>query len=82
MGNFQNLSNYGRRIVNVVLEKTHAPHDVGFFFLYVVRNGKVDLDQDLKKCRNANVLSEVQEWIHTNSDNLDLPMIREWLNEL
>ncbi len=71
------LSIYGHRIFNVLTKKPQTPHDIGFFFLYVIRNGKVELNKDLKNCTNSFIFQEVNDWLKTNPDDFDLPMIRE-----
>lgn len=75
--NPEELSIYGHRIYNVLTRKSQTPHDVGFFFLYVIRNGKVELDKDLKNCTNPFVLQQVNDWLKANPNDFDLPMIRE-----
>jgi hypothetical protein len=71
------LSAYGGRVVNVLIGKPQTPHDIGFFYMYVIRNGKVDLDKDLKECTNKRIVKEVNDWLAANPDHYDLPMIRE-----
>lgn len=73
----EELSIYGHRIFNVLTKKPQTPHDIGFFFLYVIRNGKVELNKDLKDCTNSFIFQEVNDWSKTNPDDFDLPMIRE-----
>ena len=74
---YQDLSAYGMRVSNILKGRTQSQHDLGFFFLYVVRDGHVDLDKNLKTDTNAQILTEVREWLSKNNDNFDLPMIRE-----
>ena len=71
------LSVYGRRVVNMLTGKARLPHDQGFFFLYVVRKGSVNLDRDLKECTNDFIQGENSRWLKENPDSFDLPAIKE-----
>ncbi len=71
------LSGYGRRILTVLEKKPVMPHDTGFFFLQVVRDGKVDLEKDLKECTNQSIEKEVDQWLDRNRDDYDLRRVWE-----
>ncbi len=75
--NTAELSAYGRRILNVLMGRPQCPHDNGFFYCHVIREGKVDLDRDLKECTNEFIDEKIKEWMKANPDTLDLRMIRE-----
>jgi len=71
------ISAYGYRILNMLKHSPQTPHDIGFFFLHVVRNGKVNLDQDLKECTDTFIKAEVAKSLKANPDNYDLPMTHD-----
>jgi hypothetical protein len=71
------ISAYGYRILNMLNHHPTTPHDIGFFYMYVVRNGKVDLDQDLKECNDSFIKEECQKWLLKNPDEFDLRMTHE-----
>jgi hypothetical protein len=71
------LSSFGIRVLNVLNGNAQLPHDLGFFYLFVVRDGKVDLERDLKECTNAHILEKVRDWLAQNPYAVDLPMIHE-----
>ncbi len=70
-------SSYARRVHNVLIQKPRTIHDLGFFFLYVIRKGEVNLEKDLKECNNQFIQTEIQRWLAENPDTFDLPMIRD-----
>jgi len=69
------LSSFARRILHVMNRKPQCSHDLGFFYLYVVRNSKVNLEKDLKECNNDFIKSAVNQWLDSNGPSYDLPMI-------
>jgi hypothetical protein len=70
------LSVFARRTLNVLNGKAILPHDYGFFYLYVVRDSKTNLDQDLKDCTNKKIIEEIRSWLKKHPDQFDLPMIQ------
>jgi hypothetical protein len=75
--NIAELSGYGRRIFNVLINKPQTPHDIGFFYLYVIRNGQIQVDSDLKECTNNFIIKEIGEWQKKNPNAFDLRMMSE-----